>query len=249
MFRTGLDDRPDFPPLRRDLGDVLDRLGDREGALSVLERAHDLQPADPYIVSRYAETLQALDRSAEALDVTTAGLSACPEDPSLLHRLSMLLWDAGLDHDAMKSAERAVALNPNLTAAVLHLAVMEIRKGDVQRGEARLQGLPERIPRHARRTRDTVLAELRLRRGDTEGARSLIGRHDPLSDSFCADLRIRIAIAEATSAFSAGNRELARATADSAMALALQALAKFPDSLWVKTAVDTLRRLVSEFEE
>lgn len=249
MFRKGLDDRPDFPPLLRDLGDVLDRLGDREGALSVLERAHDLQPADPYIVSRYAETLQAVGRTAEALDVTRAGLSACPEEASLLHRLSMLLWDAGLDHDAMNYAERAVALNPNLTAAVLHLAAMEIRKGDVHRGEARLQGLPERIPRHARRTRDTVLAELRLTRGDTEGARRLVTGHDPLSDSFCAQLFIRIGIEEATRLLAAGNSALARGIAHSTMPVALQALAKFPDSPWVKTAVDTLRQLVSEFEE
>ena len=249
MFRKGLDDRPDFPPLLRDLGDVLERMGDREGALGVLGRAYELQPADPYIVSRHAETLQAVGRSAEALEVVRAGLSACPEEPSLLHRMSMLLWDAGDEEEARRCGEKAVALNPNLTEAALHLAAMEIRAGETERGEARLQGLPARIPRHARRARDTALAEQQLRRGDTQAARDLIGKYDPLSDSFCADLSIRIGTAEVTRVLAAGNSALARAMADSTMPVALQALAKFPDSRWVKTAVDTLRRLVSEFKE
>jgi tetratricopeptide (TPR) repeat protein len=248
-FRKGLDDRPDFPPLLRDLGDVLERMGDREGAVRVLGRAYDLQPADAYVVSRYAETLQAVGRIPEALDVTRGALSASPEEPSLLHRMSMLLCDAGEEDEARSCGEKAVALNPSLTEAVLHLAAMEIRAGEIERGEARLQGLPARIPKHLRRARDTALAEQQLRRGDTEAARDLIGRYDPLSDSFCAALSIRIGTAQASRALAAGNHHLALAIARETKRVADQALAKFADSGWIRKAADALDRLARQLDQ
>jgi tetratricopeptide (TPR) repeat protein len=86
LFKRGLDDRPDYIPLLRDLGDGLERSGDLNGAINVLRQAYKLAPRDRYVVPKYVDVLVQSDKREnieEALEIIEEAIAAFPEEASV----------------------------------------------------------------------------------------------------------------------------------------------------------------------
>ncbi|WP_149914697.1 SIR2 family protein [Sphingobacterium cavernae] len=60
-------------------------------ALSLLEKAFNLNSASPYIAIRYANTLESLDRSKKALDVLKIALNKVPNEKDLSFKYALLV--------------------------------------------------------------------------------------------------------------------------------------------------------------
>lgn len=206
FYKRGLDDRPDYIPLLRDLGDVLDRLDDRKGAVKVLRQAYDLAPRDPFVVPKLIDVLEKSGNIEEALSIAEESAAAFPEDAGFEHRISILLSNLGMDEGSYARAKRAVELDDTLYEAKLHLASLEARRGNLEVAEYLLEELPEKLPRRSRRVKDTIQAETKLKQRQFEAARKLIKRYDLYSDPYLADVASRIELYDAMEAI--GKRQL-----------------------------------------
>ncbi|MBA7495031.1 hypothetical protein ES702_05610 [subsurface metagenome] len=249
LFRKGLDDRPNYIPLLRDLGDVLDRLKDTKGALKVLRRAYKLAPRDAYVVPKYVDVLAKSGQIREALDIMEGAVKTFPEEAVFEHRMSTLLDSLGDGKAALTHANKAFDLSPRkLPEATLHLAALEAKLGSVQRAEKLLRELGSKLPQRIKQVRDNTGAEIRLRQGDLEGARGCLRGYDMAADPYSASVSARIELADARAALGDRHVEMARSRLERAKAILDSALQRFPDNSSLQetrtSAEDLLRELM-----
>jgi len=246
FFRKGLDDRPNYVPLLRDLGDVLDRLGDTKGALKVLRRAYELTPRDAYVVPKYVDVLAKSGQIREALDIMEGAVKTFPEEAVFEHRMSTLLDSMGDGKAALTHANRAFVFSPRkLPEATLHLAALEAKLGSVQRAENLLRELGSRLPKSIKQVRDNTGAEIRLRQGDLEGARGCLRGYDVTADPYSASVSARIELADTRVALGDRHVEMARSRLERAKAILDSALQRFPDNSSLqetRTSAEELQR-------
>ncbi|GAJ00196.1 unnamed protein product, partial [marine sediment metagenome] len=241
------DDRPNYVPLLRDLGDILDRLGDTEEALKVLRRAYELAPRDPYVVPKYVDVLAKSGQIREALDIMEGAVKTFPEEAVFEHRMSTLLDNMGDGKEALTHANRACDLSPRkLPEATLHLAALEAKLGSVQRAENLLRKLGSKLPHRIRQVRDNTGAEIKLRQGDLEGARGCLRDYDVTADSYSAGVSARIELADARAALGGRHVEMARSRLKRARTILDSALQRFPNNCPLKETKTSVEELQQE---
>jgi tetratricopeptide (TPR) repeat protein len=98
-------------------GLYLDRGANREIALSLGRRAHELEPGMSRHIRVMGRALLALDRSQEAAKLIARALEDHKQDPYLLVLLGQAQHQLGEDTAARDSYTRALALEPNLETA------------------------------------------------------------------------------------------------------------------------------------
>jgi tetratricopeptide (TPR) repeat protein len=195
-FRMGLDKRDDYLPLLRDYGEMLERLGDLNGAYEQLTLAYSIQPRNKYIVPRYVAVLEKMGRIVDALDIMNDLVITYPEEASFHHTLSMLYTHLGRYDNAYDHARIAVSLDPQKHEAIMHFASLEIKRNHILEAKKLLKTLPEQMPLKERIIRDTIHAEIFLKEGQTETAKTLLLPYHKIDDSYCASVLIRIEIQE-----------------------------------------------------
>lgn len=230
FFKSGLDDRPDYIPLLRDLGDGLDQLGDKEGAIKVLRQAYELAPRDPYVVPKLVDVLANNGNIEEALLIIREAAAAFPEEAGFEHRISTLLSMLGRDEESYTHAKRAVELDGTLYEAKLHLASLEVRRGNLEVAENLLKELPQKLSKRFRRVRDTIRAEIKLKQRQYEAARKLIKRYDVYSDPYLADVASRIELSDAMDAIGKRQLDIAKGRLKRGREIIETALRKFPEN-------------------
>lgn len=182
-FKKGREDRPDYPPILRDYGDVLERLGELPKALEVLEYAYRLKPRDRFIVPKYVSVLERMNKTDEALTIMQELTYAYPDEAAFHHRLSMLFDNDGRTDDAYAEASVAVKLDERLSEAKMHLAALELHRNHLEESQELLKSLPKDLPKRQRTIRDTICAELFLKSGKLERARTIILPYKKTPDS------------------------------------------------------------------
>jgi Flp pilus assembly protein TadD len=110
--------QPDDPTPMRLLGLCRLRLGDTDGALALLAKAHDLAPTDPYCEFHYGLALHAAGRHAEAADRFRAAARTLTEDPAPFLNLSAALLALGDARKAVDAARKARRRAPQMAQAV-----------------------------------------------------------------------------------------------------------------------------------
>ena len=209
-FQKGLDIRKDYLPLLRDYGDLLERIGDYEGALSVLECAFSIQPRDRFVVPKYVSILEKIGDLKSAFSIMSDLVITFPYEASFRHRLSMIYSQLGDDDKAYEEATIAVSLDSHLYEAVLHLASLEIKKEDYTQAEVLLNTLPAKIPNRTKQIRDTIRAELLIRDNKFEAARQIFRQYRHISDSYCYFVMAKIELKDARQDLERENIDLAK---------------------------------------
>jgi Flp pilus assembly protein TadD len=113
------------------------RLGDPSGALTLLEKAHRIAPADPYCQLHYGLGLHALGRHEEAAAQFRASAQLLSSDPAPFLNLSAALLAIGDHRRALDAARRARRRAPKMAQAVymVGLAMLELGRLDEAESE------------------------------------------------------------------------------------------------------------------
>jgi len=230
FFIKGLKARPNYPPLLRDFGDLQERMGDLGGALETLAKAYDLAPRDPYIAPKYADLLMRVEKPADALTVIDGALAAFPEEAAFEHRESMILDELGREEEAYSHAKRAVEdLNSAMPEALLHLATLELKvRNSPENAKTYLDRLPPRLPGRVQRVKDTVLADINRRSGDTAKAKEILRKYTPSEDQYIANLVAQIELDECSKLIADKNYVAAKGKLVTVRKTLEPALKKFP---------------------
>jgi tetratricopeptide (TPR) repeat protein len=251
FFKRGLDDRPDYIPLLRDLGDGLEHLGDLEGAIKVLRHAYNLAPRDRYVVPKYVDVLVQSDTREnieEALEIILEAIAAFPEEASFEHRISTILFKLGNERDSYSHAKRAVELDGTLWEAKLHLAALERRRKNPEVAEKLLKELPSRLPKRFRIARDTILAEIRIDDGYFEAARKLVKRYDLYSSPSLANLAARLELYDTHDAFVKNQKAIAKDRLKRCREITERALIFFPEDQFLQKTMESINKWELQFK-
>ncbi len=136
VLSDGISQLPKAAPLYLARGVLYVQLAAYDKAESDLETAHDLDPRQS--LSSAAQGLLAAqkDNLDQALATVQAKLARKPDDPLLLYLQADFLSQKGVEPStsefqlAMRSARKAVALQPNLSGARTVLAKLDMQAGD-----------------------------------------------------------------------------------------------------------------------
>jgi tetratricopeptide (TPR) repeat protein len=243
FFKRGLDDRPDYIPLLRDLGDGLDRLGDIKGAIKVLRQAYKLAPRDRYVVPKYVDVLVKSDKRGnikEALEIIEEAITAYPEEAIFEHRISTILLKLGNERDSYYHAKRAVELDGTLYEAKLHLAALERRCGNYKGAEKLLKELPSRLPKRFLISRDTIHAEIKIDKNDFNAARKLLKRYDLFSNPYLANVAARIELFDTHEAFGKDELGIAKDRLKRCREITERALIDFPEDRFLQQTMESI---------
>lgn len=248
-FENGLADRPNYIPLLRDLGDVLDRQGDSAGALQVLELGYKLAPRDEFLVPKYCDVLEKNGNNEEALAIMQNLALTYPEKPIFEHRVSTILEKTGQFPEALDYARMAAShASQTLPEVLLHCASMEFKAGDPKRAEDLLAQVPQTQRDQVRRVRETQSAEMKLRSGDFRAARACLTLRDTETDPYCADLLVRVDLEEARRTLAAGRIDSGGQILDRAARALQLALQRFPNNPYLQSTRLNVVRLAQEFD-
>lgn len=242
-FRMGREDRPDYPPLLRDYGDVLDKIGDLPKALEILKYAYELQPRDRFVVPKYVAVLEKMHNTDEALSIMQDLTLAYPEEAAFHHRLSMLFDNSGEFDAAYAEASVAVKLDIRLHEAITHLAALKVRKNDLDDAVDLLKTLPKDLTRNQQMIRDTICAELFLKQGDLEKARSIILPYIKSEDSHVIRIICLIDLQDATEMLSKGKSNDALELIDGNIFYLDKMLKKYPNNSHLKGILGQFNKL------
>jgi len=112
MLRAVVDDVPTAVPVRLELAQLLDRMGDKDGAWRQIRsvRANGLPPAVVRLIDRYSEALRAARPSGISLEVTLAPDSNINR-ATRSDTLGTVLGDFTIDEDAKARSGTGLALS------------------------------------------------------------------------------------------------------------------------------------------
>ncbi|MCF8481270.1 MAG: tetratricopeptide repeat protein [Rhodospirillum sp.] len=117
-------------------------------AVNHLRAYLDLEPGEPQAWNLLAETLLALGRTAEALEVLDRALSLDPDNDGALFHRARALDAQDRPHEALRDQEALVQRHPNNGEVLHNLALLRRHAGDPVGSEAALRHLltlsPER---------------------------------------------------------------------------------------------------------
>ena len=132
VFRDALAVYPDDPRLYLGLGTVLLEHGQANEALEPLQQALTLQPRLLEARFKLAETYEALGQMHEAETAYRALLDQDPvHHPNAWNNLGMLYLQQQRVDEAGSMFERAIALDPNLTIAIVNLGSVRLIEQDL----------------------------------------------------------------------------------------------------------------------
>jgi tetratricopeptide (TPR) repeat protein len=134
--QRAVDLAPEEPDLRIQLGNLLAISGNLEGAYQAYQQASELAPYEPdYLVSLVRFSLNHGYKLSEvALPAARQALNQAPQDPVILNLMSEVLIQLGDLATAQRFNAQALTLEPNDPTAHMHLGLILINQGDMQRG-------------------------------------------------------------------------------------------------------------------
>ena len=171
---------------------ILASAGQGERAVTLLDRAIDLDSTsgDPYFTKGLL--LLNLKRQPEAEQAIRAGLARAPESAVGHYHLGRLLLDAGKGEEAAASLERAIAVNPSFEPAYLALASIYESRQEQDRAVAVLRKYLQTVNSRNRDIRHQ-LVRLYVAAKDYQGARKEL--NDLLAeDPSDLDAQLRLAL-------------------------------------------------------
>jgi Flp pilus assembly protein TadD len=250
MFVKGLAFRNDYLPLLRDYGDLQEKVGDLNGALDTLSKGYELSPRDAYITPKYADLLIKKNKWKEALVVIEGAITAYPEESSFEHRVSMIYDQMGRSDLAYIHAKRAVDdLNSDMLEAILHLATLEIRfNNNPEKAQEYLKKVRPNISKKAKRVRDTILADIKLRTNDIDGAKKILSQYSPLDDSYVAHLLFQIDLRESADLLAKKKMDALKIRIQAIHEKLTLALQKFPSHPVLVSDLQTLKNFESQIK-
>ena len=150
-LRAVLVKAPDFYDANRVLGRVLlDRgTSDRarvEEALRYLQAAYKAYPDDFSTGLAVAHILTSLNRVPEAERVLATMVERAPDQRALNYQYAQVLTKLGRGTEAKQYLERAVAVDPTFTPAIMQLLEMYEQENEFAKGAALLQPLVDEDP-------------------------------------------------------------------------------------------------------
>ena len=145
--------------------------GKGEKALSVLDRAIELDPESSEAYFSKGLLLLNLKRQAEAEQAMRAGLARSPDSAVGYYHLGRVLLEAGKADEAMASFEKAIAVNPAFEPAYLALASMYESRHDKDRAIGMLKKYLQSVNPRNRDIRHQ-LVRLYIEAKDYQGAKN-----------------------------------------------------------------------------
>lgn len=112
-----------------DLSTVLIRMGRTEEAVAPLQRALELTPADPRVLTKLGQVLSRLERREEAAELFRRLVEVAPHDADGHAFLAGELRWLGRTEEARASIDRALELDPDHIDARLTLMALEASSG------------------------------------------------------------------------------------------------------------------------
>ncbi|HYL77836.1 MAG TPA: tetratricopeptide repeat protein [Bryobacteraceae bacterium] len=129
------------------MGDVLNRLGDKQGAIQHLRKARELQPSNPGAAYGLALMLDQSGQTDQARVAYEDVLKLDPENVQALNNLAYIKAEDGLDLDqALGLVQRALQKSPNDPNISDTLGLIYVRKKLTVQAVVLLQGLVARVP-------------------------------------------------------------------------------------------------------
>jgi len=198
----------------------LEQEGDARGALSDLQRAHELDPEDPSVSNALGLILAKHDRHFEAMKAYDAAIEVAPRFAPARFNKGFAAEAVGHLDLARQCYETAVALDSRVAEPFVQLASLAVRRGDMDEAiRAASEALALR-PNHSGAIRALVAADIEQGRLPKAEARleALLG-HDDVSDherylamGLLGELRERqLRFVDAYAAFVNGNSAYYRA--------------------------------------
>ena len=242
-FKKGLDFRQNYLPILRDYGDALERKGDLNLALEILDQAYNISPRDQFVVPKYIEVMQKLGHYESALSIIEGLLITYPDSASFHHTASMLHMNLGQFEKSYSHAKQAVELDERQFEAILHLAALEVHKNNIPESERLLSLLPEDVIKYKiKLIRDTIHAEILLKENRLNEARGLL-RNRCFEDSYCADISARIELSDASALIANHDYKIAQNRILKGLEIVDEALELYPNNFSLKKTAELLDKL------
>jgi protein O-mannosyl-transferase len=127
--KTAIDLDSSLPAPHQNLGSILARAGDYEGAMREFQtavRVHDDAKSHALLANAYAH----LGRNQDAVAEFRRAVQMDPRDPALHDACGFVLAKIGRTRDAIAEFSQAIALDPHMTGAYFDLALAQEAEGD-----------------------------------------------------------------------------------------------------------------------
>jgi Flp pilus assembly protein TadD len=134
LLRKVCTEDPEFVEAWGNLGFLLERTGDKEGAELCYLRAIELGGTQPQLFLNYGALLTKCQRHAEAEAIYHEGLHSDPESPALWSNLGMLFANLKRDAHAEHCFRTALAIAPDYASARYNLGFLQLRQGQLREG-------------------------------------------------------------------------------------------------------------------
>lgn len=156
-------------------------MGRMEEARKAAQLAREIAPNDPKVAMLSGNLFQELGDTESALNAYKTGISASPEDASLLYNLALAQYKQGKIPDAIDNFEKAISQDPSGRVTILshgHLGKIYFDRENWQRAEYHFREATRLQPDNAQNQYNLGLVALKL--GKKEDAvsyfkRALIG--------------------------------------------------------------------------
>lgn len=149
--------------------DMRERVGDVEGAVEAVAKAHQKAPEDALVAVRYGRLLSEAGQYAEAEKVLRR-LSSSVAAPKLLVELGLVRVKQGRDEEARSLFQRAVEQQPRFAVGHYYLGLAQHRLGHESEAEEELR-TADRLDQADWRAL-AALCSVQLRTGQREAARA-----------------------------------------------------------------------------
>ncbi|MCG9874522.1 MAG: tetratricopeptide repeat protein [Leptospiraceae bacterium] len=152
-------------------------MGRMEEARKAAQLAREIAPNDPKVAMLSGNLFQELGDTESALNAYKTGISASPEDASLLYNLALAQYKQGKIPDAIDNFEKAISQDPNGRVTILshgHLGKIYFDRENWQRAEYHFREATRLQPDNAQNQYNLGLVALKL--GKKEDAVSYFKR-------------------------------------------------------------------------